>query len=72
LKGLDRVLSVQSRGQNLFVIETEPDAHLQEEVARLALDQQWGIEELKPMDMTLEDIFLQLTTEEKDVREVEV
>jgi len=40
-------------------------------VARLALDQQWGIEELKPMDMTLEDIFLKLTTEEKDVKEAQ-
>ncbi len=71
LEGLDRVLSVQTRGQNLFVIESEPDVHLQDEVARLALDQQWGIEELKPMDMTLEDIFLKLTTEEKDVKEAQ-
>ena len=72
LEGLHQVLSVQTRGQNLFVIESEPDVHLQDEVARLALDQQWGIEELKPMDMTLEDIFLKLTTEEKDVKETQV
>jgi ABC-2 type transport system ATP-binding protein len=71
LEGLGRVISVQERGQDLFVIESEPDAHLQDEVARMALDQQWGIEELKPMDMTLEDIFLKLTTEEKEVREVQ-
>jgi len=71
LEGLDQVLSVQTHGRNLFVIESEPDVHLQDEVARLALDQQWGIEELKPMDMTLEDIFLKLTTEEKDVKEAQ-
>ena len=36
------------------------------------LDQRWGIEELKPMDMSLEDIFLKLTTEEKEVKEAQV
>jgi ABC-2 type transport system ATP-binding protein len=41
-------------------------------VARLALDQLWGIEELKPMTMSLEDIFLKLTTEEKEVKEAQV
>jgi len=38
----------------------------------LALDRNWGIEELKPMAMTLEDIFLKLTTEEKEDKEVQV
>ncbi|MDH5458238.1 MAG: ABC transporter ATP-binding protein [Nitrospinota bacterium] len=69
LEALDKVLSVQARGQDFFVIESEPDVHLQDEVARLALDQLWGIEELKPMTLTLEDIFLKLTTEEKEVKE---
>jgi len=72
LEALDKVLLVQTRGRDLFVIESEPDAHLQDEVARLALDQLWGIEELKPMTMTLEDIFLKLTTEEKEVKEVQI
>ena len=72
LEGLDRVLSVQVRGRDLFIIESEPEAHLQDAVARLALDEQWGLEELKPMALSLEDIFLKLTTEEKDVKEVQV
>ena len=71
LEALDKVLSVQTRGRDFFVIESAPDAPLQDEVARLALDQQWGIEELKPIAMTLEDIFLKLTTEEKEVNEVQ-
>ena len=71
LEELDKVLSVQTRGQDLFVIESAPDVHLQDEVARLALDQLWGIDELKPITMTLEDIFLKLTTEEKEVKEVQ-
>ena len=72
LEGLDRVLSVQKRGPGHFIIESEPDAPLQDAVARLALEKQWGIEELKPMAMTLEDIFLKLTTEEKEVKEAQV
>ncbi len=72
LEGLDKVLSVQTRGRDFFVIESESDVHLQDEVARLALDQLWGIEELKPMTLTLEDIFLKLTTEEKEVKEAQV
>ena len=72
LEELDKALSVQTRDRDLFVIESEPDVHLQDEVARLALDQLWGIEELKPITLTLEDIFLKLTTEEKEVKEVKV
>jgi ABC-2 type transport system ATP-binding protein len=71
LEALDKVISVQTRGRDLFVIECKPDAHLQDEVARLALDQLWGIEELKPVVMTLEDIFLKLTMEEKEVKEAQ-
>ena len=71
LEELENVLSVQTRGRDLFVIESAPDAHLQDEVARLALDQLWGIEILTPINMTLEDIFLKLTTEEKEVTEVQ-
>ena len=71
LEALDKVISVQTRGRDLFVIECKPDAHLQDEVARLALDQLWGIEELKPMTLTLEDIFLKLTMEEKEVKEAQ-
>jgi len=71
LEALDKVISVQMRGRDLFVIECKPDAHLQDEVARLALDQLWGIEELKPMTLTLEDIFLKLTMEEKEVKEAQ-
>ena len=72
LEALDNVISVQARGRNLFVIESSPDAHLQDEVARLALDQLWGIEELKPMTMTLEDIFLKLTMGEKEIKEAQI
>ena len=70
LEALDKVISVKTRDRDVFVIASEPNAHLQDEVARLALDQLWGIEELKPMNLTLEDVFLKLTMGEKEIKEV--
>ena len=35
--------------------------------SRLVLERGWGLEELRPVSLSLEDIFLQLTTEEKGV-----
>ncbi len=67
LQNLPNVRSVQSDHPQQYVLECEINAHLQDEVARLALDNQWGIDELKPLSMTLEDIFLKLTLEEKEV-----
>jgi ABC-2 type transport system ATP-binding protein len=43
------------------------NSNLQDEFARLTLDNQWGLIEIKPISMTLEDVFLKLTIEEKDV-----
>jgi len=65
LEALDAVTSVHANGANTFLIESNSNTPIQDEVARLALDNRWGIEELKPVAMTLEDIFLKLTTEEK-------
>ncbi len=67
LQGLPKVRAVQSENAHQFVLECETDSHLQDAVARLALDNGWGIDELKPLSMTLEDIFLKLTLEEKEV-----
>ena len=50
------------------MVECELNSNLQDEFARLALDNQWGLVEIKPIAMTLEDIFLKLTIEEKDVK----
>ena len=48
-------------------IECTLNSNLQDEFARLTLDNQWGLIEIKPISMTLEDVFLKLTIEEKDV-----
>lgn len=66
LNGMDQVLSASSEEGNQFFIECALRSNLQDEIAKLALENHWGIIELKPVAMTLEDIFLKLTLEEKE------
>ena len=65
LKELDQVISITKGEDNQYFIECKLSSNLQDEIAKLALANHWGIVELKPMSMTLEDIFLKLTLEEK-------
>ena len=66
LSSMDRVISIQEE-KDQFIIECELNSHLQDQVAEMALGKSWGLIELKPIPMTLEDIFLKLTLEEKGV-----
>ena len=47
-----------------FVVESERSSDLRRDVARLIVDRGWGLLELRPADMTLEEIFIRLVTEE--------
>ena len=66
LNSLDQVISASSTEENQFLIECSLRSNLQDDIAKLALEHDWGIIELKPISMTLEDIFLKLTLEEKE------
>ena len=66
LNGLDQVISATNDEGNQYLIECALSSNLQDEIAKLALENNWGIVELKPVSMTLEDIFLKLTLEEKE------
>ncbi|MFP6637171.1 MAG: ATP-binding cassette domain-containing protein [Nitrospinaceae bacterium] len=67
LNNFEQVLSVLSGEKNQYIVECELNSNLQDEFARLALENQWGLVEIRPIAMTLEDVFLKLTIEEKDV-----
>ncbi|HWN81126.1 MAG TPA: ABC transporter ATP-binding protein [Candidatus Udaeobacter sp.] len=47
-----------------FEVEAEPDAELAEPLARLALERGLGLLELAPVGMSLETVFVELTTRE--------
>ena len=68
LSALNKVNTVTEQETAQFTIDCEPHANIQDEIAKLALDNNWGIVELKPASMTLEDVFLKLTLEENEVK----
>jgi ABC-2 type transport system ATP-binding protein len=49
-----------------FEVESERGRDLRRELARAVVNNGWGLLELRPARMSLEEIFLQLTTEERD------
>ena len=48
-----------------YEIHTEQQRDVRRDVARAIVDRGWGLLEMRPMRMSLEDIFLQLTTNEQ-------
>lgn len=66
LRTLSKVNTVIEPTAGQFTIDCEPHADIQDTIAKLALDNNWGIVELKPASITLEDIFLKLTLEENE------
>jgi len=48
-----------------FEVESEIQRDVRRDIARAVVDRGWGLLELRPMRMSLEEIFLQLTTEER-------
>ena len=69
LRALNGVDAVTEHQAEHYIIDCEPNAGVQDKVAQLILDNNWGIVELKPVSMTLEDIFLKLTVEESGVKQ---
>jgi ABC-2 type transport system ATP-binding protein len=49
-----------------YLVETEKERDIRQELARVVCGSGWGLLELRPVDMTLEDIFIHLVTEETD------
>jgi ABC-2 type transport system ATP-binding protein len=47
-----------------FEVESEPDVDVRRDLARAVVTRGWGLLELRPVRMSLEDVFLQVTTEE--------
>jgi ABC-2 type transport system ATP-binding protein len=47
-----------------YEVESERGRDVRRELARAVVSNGWGLLELRPMRMSLEDIFLSLTTEE--------
>ena len=63
--GIVRVNITETRDDSAtFDIDTEPGSDVRRDIAGTIVGNGWGLLELRPMRMSLEDIFLSLTTEE--------
>ena len=69
INSMDGVLSVRpANGPGSYMIETSRGQDLRPELARTVVKHGWELRELKLQDLSLEDIFMQLVTDE-EVRE---
>jgi ABC-2 type transport system ATP-binding protein len=65
VRGVTRVSRPEPRGPLAsFEVDTEKGADLRRELAAAIVMRGWGLTELRPMRMSLEDIFLSVITEE--------
>jgi len=69
LRTLKRVNTVIEDQTGQFTIDCDPQANIQDNIAQISIDNSWGIIELKPASVTLEEIFLKLTVEENEVQQ---
>jgi gliding motility-associated transport system ATP-binding protein len=65
--GVTRVaLSERRNVIEAFEVESERGQDIRREIARAIVNRGWGLLELRPMRMSLEEIFLQVTTDERE------
>ncbi len=65
--GVTRVVGSETRGAlSAFEVESERGTDIRRELAKTIVGRGWGLLELRPMRMSLEEIFLQVTTDEDE------
>ena len=70
IPGVTRVVGSDGPGGSdappaTFEVESERGVDVRREIARTVVTRGWGLLELRPMRMSLEEVFLQVTTEEQ-------
>ncbi|MBI5446382.1 MAG: ATP-binding cassette domain-containing protein [Deltaproteobacteria bacterium] len=67
LMALPGVLAVEPEGDGAYRVESGMDQDLREDVARVVVESGAGLLELAGVSVSLEEVFLRLTTEEREV-----
>jgi ABC-2 type transport system ATP-binding protein len=66
IPGVLGVAASEQRGLvGAFEVESDRGNDIRRELARTIVNRGWGLLELRPMRMSLEEVFLQVTTEER-------
>ncbi|MGB9592969.1 MAG: AAA family ATPase, partial [Anaerolineae bacterium] len=63
LRSLDGILAVDDRGNGAYEVECALGTDKRPDIARAIVNRGWSLLELRPVGMSLEEIFLKLTTE---------
>ena len=69
IPGVVGVSATPSDGVVRFEVEAQPGRDVREQLASTVVKNGWGLQELRGQSLSLEDIFLQLTTSEEGVEE---
>jgi ABC-2 type transport system ATP-binding protein len=70
VSGVSRVMMKDAKdGRITFEVESLQGRHIRAELARSVVNSGWNLSELRAVGLSLEDIFLQLTTSEKKKEE---
>jgi len=65
LEKIKGVLGVQVKGEDTYEIETNAGSDRRADIAQMAMQRGWGVLEIRPISATLEEVFLELTTNEE-------
>ncbi|SFM93095.1 ABC transporter ATP-binding protein [Thermodesulforhabdus norvegica] len=71
IDGITRIVSEDGNPAR-WIIETDQSREVRPAVARVLVENGYGLLELKSVDLSLEEVFMQLVTEEKDLQEASV
>ena len=66
LGAIQGVTRVQASASGGFEIESERGTDVRRDIARTIVNRGWGLLELRPMRMSLEEVFLKVTTKEEE------
>jgi ABC-2 type transport system ATP-binding protein len=68
--GVSRVVMRDTKdGRMAFEVESLQGRHIRTDLARTVVNAGWGLNELRAVGLSLEDIFLQLTAAEQNVQQ---
>jgi ABC-2 type transport system ATP-binding protein len=67
LLDIPEVIAVRPVGSGSYHIDTQMGADVRAQLAEFVVNKGWGLLELRPVEMSLEEVFRQLTTEEVGV-----
>jgi ABC-2 type transport system ATP-binding protein len=64
IRSIEGVLDVVNESEDIYLITSASGVDVCDTLTRKVIEMEFSLRELRPLDMTLEDIFLRLTTEE--------